>query len=127
MGAGYYLKATNRYSTGWKIEKDRKWSDNWDESLYISIAERCVFEDKQETPQDTPDATEPETATTTPNQPENAPQDTPDDKPAATIGDYKGNATISLPMGSRGFTFGKAKARAILEYVDEIRDFVDNN
>ncbi len=46
MGAGYYLKDANRYSTGWKIEKNPYYMKN--ESMYISIAKRCVFTDKPE-------------------------------------------------------------------------------
>ena len=38
MGAGYYLKAANRYSTGWKVEK---WGlDKWRiESIYLAAGE----------------------------------------------------------------------------------------
>lgn len=43
MGAGYYLKASDRYDTGWKIKKERKWND-WSDGLYISIAKRNLFE-----------------------------------------------------------------------------------
>ncbi len=45
----------------------------------------------------------------------------------ATIGSYKGQPTISLPMGDSGkfsFTFGLRKARAVLDYLDDIRAFV---
>lgn len=46
MGAGYYLKATSRYRTGWKIRKDSYRSgDNgdWDDRVYESLALRCVL------------------------------------------------------------------------------------
>jgi len=43
MGAGYYLKASGRYSTGWKIEKIRKWRNEWEKKLYIAMAKRCIF------------------------------------------------------------------------------------
>lgn len=33
----------HRYDTGWKISKCNKWNENWDESLYISIATKCIF------------------------------------------------------------------------------------
>lgn len=38
MGAGYYLKAANRYSTGWKVEK---WDlDKWRiEAIYLAAEE----------------------------------------------------------------------------------------
>ncbi|MEI6127281.1 MAG: hypothetical protein WCQ99_12095 [Pseudomonadota bacterium] len=41
-----------------------------------------------------------------------------------TYGEYKGNPTITLPAGPRGFTFGLSKARAILAYSEEIKAFV---
>ena len=44
MGAGYYLKATGRYSTGWRISKMTKYGSDWDNRCYISLANRCVFE-----------------------------------------------------------------------------------
>jgi len=43
MGKGYYLKDGNAYSTGWLIQKVCKYQD-WSPSLYISMAERCIFE-----------------------------------------------------------------------------------
>ena len=48
----------------------------------------------------------------------------------ATIGEYKGNAIISLPVSGSTkypFTFGLNKAKAILEYLDDIKKFVDEN
>jgi len=41
MGAGYYLKAETRYSTGWKIYKS-SYRMAVDE-VYISLAKRCVL------------------------------------------------------------------------------------
>ena len=43
MGAGYYLKNSWINSTGWRIQKQSKWRDGWEEGLYISIAKRCIF------------------------------------------------------------------------------------
>jgi hypothetical protein len=45
-----------------------------------------------------------------------------------TVGEYKGNPIITLPIGPRGgFTFGLTKARAILKYLDDIKAFIDKN
>jgi hypothetical protein len=45
-----------------------------------------------------------------------------------TIGEYKGNPVITLPIGPRGgFTFGLTKARAILKYLDDIKAFIEKN
>lgn len=44
-----------------------------------------------------------------------------------TYGEYKGNPTITLPVGQRGFTFGLSKAKAIITYIDEIKGFVDEH
>lgn len=47
----------------------------------------------------------------------------------ATIGSYKGQPTISLPVDDSGkypFTFGLRKARAVLDYLDDIRAFVQS-
>lgn len=41
-----------------------------------------------------------------------------------TYGEYKGNPTITLPLGPQGFTFGLNKARAILAFIEEIKAFV---
>lgn len=50
------------------------------------------------------------------------------------IGEFKGNTIISLPLGSKNregnekmFTFGIKKAQAILEYIEEIKRFVEDN
>lgn len=47
-------------------------------------------------------------------------------KAPATYGEYKGRPTISLPLvegSSFKFTFGITKARLILEYLSEIKEF----
>jgi|GEM_PF-3389013 len=45
-----------------------------------------------------------------------------------TVGEYKGNPVITLPIGPRGgFTFGLTKARAILKYLDDIKGFIEKN
>ena len=52
-----------------------------------------------------------------------------EEKLTATVGEYKGNAIISLPVSGSTkypFTFGLNKAKAILEYLDDIRKFVEN-
>lgn len=40
---------------------------------------------------------------------------------------YKGNPVIILPIGNtvRDFSFGLAKARSILDHIDDIKAFVD--
>lgn len=43
------------------------------------------------------------------------------------IGEYKGHPTINIPCGGRGFMFGVAKAKAVLEHLDEIKGFVESN
>lgn len=43
MGHGYYLKAEGRYSTGWLVRKVKKYSGDWSEYLYRSMAVRCIF------------------------------------------------------------------------------------
>jgi hypothetical protein len=53
-----------------------------------------------------------------------------EEKIPATIGEYKGNAIISIPVAGSTkypFTFGLNKARAILEYLDDIKKFVNEN
>ena len=45
-----------------------------------------------------------------------------------TTGEYKGNPIITLPLGPRGgFTFGLTKARAILKYLDDIKNFIEKH
>lgn len=53
--------------------------------------------------------------------------DTDTTKEEVTYGDYKGNPTITLPVGQKGFTFGLTKARAILNHIEEIRAFVEKH
>lgn len=53
-----------------------------------------------------------------------------EEKLTATVGEYKGNAIISLPVSGSTkypFTFGLNKARAVLEYLDDIKKFVEDN
>ncbi|MBK7106552.1 MAG: hypothetical protein IPH62_14840 [Ignavibacteriae bacterium] len=53
-----------------------------------------------------------------------------DQKLTATVGEYKGNAIISLPVAGSTkypFTFGLNKAKAILEFLDDIKKFVADN
>ena len=48
----------------------------------------------------------------------------------ASISEYKGNKIISLPVAGSTkypFTFGLTKANAILEYLDDIKKFVEDN
>jgi len=44
MGHGYYLKAEQRYSSGWLVRKIVKYNDGWSEYLFRSLADRCVFD-----------------------------------------------------------------------------------
>ena len=51
-------------------------------------------------------------------------------KMEVTIGEYKGSPVISLPITPDGkfpFSFGLGKAKAILKYIDEIRNFVEKH
>ena len=53
-----------------------------------------------------------------------------EEKLSATVGEYKGNAIISLPVSGSTkypFTFGLNKAKAVLEYLDDIKKFVEEN
>ena len=53
-----------------------------------------------------------------------------EEKLPATVSEYKGNAIISLPVAGSTkypFTFGLNKAKAILEYLDDIKKFVLDN
>lgn len=54
------------------------------------------------------------------------PQDTPDSV-GVTYGEYKGHATITLPYGDKGFTFGVSKAESILAHLDAIKAFVEQH
>jgi len=49
---------------------------------------------------------------------------------AVRIGDYKGHPVLSLlkdETDQRPFTFGLGKARLILDNIEEIRKFVEEN
>jgi len=100
MGAGYYLKAGHRYSTGWKVEK---WPlSDWYMNR-IALAEYQIPENQA------PKESEPK-----------------EQSNGAVIGSYKGNPTISLPLnGDRSFTFGLSKAKAILNHLEDIKRFVE--
>lgn len=53
-----------------------------------------------------------------------------EEKLTATVGEYKGNAIISLPVSGSTkypFTFGLNKAKAVLEFLDDIKKFVEDN
>lgn len=53
-----------------------------------------------------------------------------EDKLPATVTEYKGNAIISLPVAGSTkypFTFGLNKAKAIIEYLDDIKKFINDN
>jgi hypothetical protein len=54
-----------------------------------------------------------------------------DEKEKPRLGEYKGHQMLYLPLGIHEktgnveeFGFGLRKAKAILEYIDDIRDFV---
>ncbi len=54
--------------------------------------------------------------------------ETEEKKLKATVSEYKGNPVISLPLGNNerySFTFGLTKAKAVLEYLDDIKKFVE--
>ena len=47
-----------------------------------------------------------------------------------TIGEYKGNVTISLKQSEAdryALTFGLTKAKLILDHIEDIRNFYDEN
>ena len=51
-------------------------------------------------------------------------------KPEAEIGEFKGNKVITIYLNNDPkykFTFGLGKARAIVEYLDEIKKFIAEN
>jgi len=53
-----------------------------------------------------------------------------EEKLPVSVGEYKGKAIISLPVAGSTkypFTFGLNKAKAILEYIDDIKKFVEDN
>ena len=41
------------------------------------------------------------------------------------VNDYKGNPVLNIPMDRTVFSFGLAKARAILVNIKDIQEFVD--
>ncbi len=51
-------------------------------------------------------------------------------KPEATIGEFKGNKVITIFLNNDEkykFTFGLSKARAIIEYLEDIKKFIAEN
>jgi hypothetical protein len=51
-------------------------------------------------------------------------------KPDAEIGEFKGNKVITIFINNDPnykFTFGLGKARAIVEYLDDIKKFIADN
>lgn len=46
MGAGYYLKDGSRDCDGWCIRKVSKYEEQWDERYFVSIALKCIFQEK---------------------------------------------------------------------------------
>ena len=47
-----------------------------------------------------------------------------------TIGEFKGNMVITLKQGEDdpyGFTFGLTKARLVLEHIEDIKKFYEEN
>lgn len=53
-----------------------------------------------------------------------------EEKLPASVGEYKEKPIISLPVAGSTkfpFTFGLNKAKAILEYIDDIKKFVEDN
>lgn len=135
MGAGYYLKAAGPWSNGWRISKRTKYGRGWDAEIYRSLADRCVFEAKigqiEQTPSEPSESSDLQTPPIQPARAEIQPEAEPEPaislKTPVAIGEYKGHPTLSLPNGGRDFTFGLSKAKTILNYLDEIRDFVDKN
>lgn len=134
MGKGYYLKAEGGYRTGWRISKSVKYNDAWGTEDYIAMADRCVFAD-------TKTGQEPDAEQNTQHKSDTAlsiarkavivqQEASQDAKTPHKVGEYRGHAIITLPISlkcSSGFTFGLIKAKAILAYIDEIREFVENN
>jgi len=53
-----------------------------------------------------------------------------EEKLAAEVGEYKGSPIITIFTGNNPnfkFSFGVSKAKAILAYLDEIKDFVEKH
>jgi hypothetical protein len=52
------------------------------------------------------------------------------EKKEVVKGEFKGSPVISIPLSADGkflFTFGVSKAKAIIKYIDEIKQFVEEN
>ncbi len=52
------------------------------------------------------------------------------EKIPAEIGEYKGSPIITIFTGNNAnfkFSFGVSKAKAILAYLDEIKEFIEKN
>lgn len=116
MGAGFYLKAEGTYSTGWAVEK-------WDIAGYRidQIYEIMGIPGRFRIPENNEKV---ETKITT----KKTEQEANSKKRQAEISEYKGHPVISLPLnGEYNFTFGVAKAKTILEYLEDIKKFVAAN
>ena len=53
-----------------------------------------------------------------------------EEKPEVQFGEFKGNKTITVFINNNPkypFSFGLSKAKAILEYIEEIKQFVKEN
>ncbi|PID59008.1 MAG: hypothetical protein CR986_07335 [Ignavibacteriae bacterium] len=53
-----------------------------------------------------------------------------EEKIPVTIGEYKDKPIISLPVAGSTkypFTFGLNKAKAIMEYIEDIKKFIEEN
>ena len=50
-----------------------------------------------------------------------------EDESGVSYSEYKGKPVINLPMGNRDFSFGLTKAQLIIEYIDQIKQFVKDN
>lgn len=53
-----------------------------------------------------------------------------DERPKPVFGEYQGNPTITIFINnneSYKFSFGLGKARAILQYIEDIKKFVEDN
>jgi hypothetical protein len=81
MGAGYYLKATDRYSTGWKVEKDRFYGDRAD------LAENLPFPAEWAVPE-VEAAPEPKARPAKAAKPEAAPESEVESVNGATISEH---------------------------------------
>ncbi len=109
MGNGYYLKDSYHDNTGWLVRKTSY--KMCSEEIYISLANECIFEKIKPSKkiESTPEHTE-----TTKNiaQP--------------YLSKYKNNDVLNIPMGDNLFSFGKAKAKLIVEHFDIIKKFVSS-